>query len=153
MATLDQLTPIPDTSLSGAEIGDLEAALGHLLPDALRTFLCNFGYASFIDIGFGVLDVKGRKAAFGQFYGKRPGTNYDPRDFDTGALRIGDPESHYPEGSLIFAGDELGGEYFFLFGQDTGVYWMIYDESVDFLKVCSDIDEFVDLIEVEPYDD
>lgn len=153
MASEDQLTRIPETALCDAEIDDLEAALGYTIPEDLRAFIGTFGYSSFIDIGYGGLAINGHKAAFGQFYGKRPGKEYDPRDFDSGALRLGDAKSHYPESSLIFAGDELGGEYFIQFGEKSGIYWMIYGESSDFLKVCNSFNEFLSLIQVEPYDD
>ena len=114
----------------------------------------DFGYASFIDVGYGELDIGGQNAAFGQFYGKKPGSKFDPFDFESGALRIGDAKSHYPNGSVVFAGDELGGDYFIkVGGENTGVYWMIYAPERNSVFVCESFDSFLSRIRLTPYDD
>jgi hypothetical protein len=154
MASYDQISPIPDTILTAQEVKLLEAALGESVPDDLKNFVMSYGYASFSDVGFGDLTFSGQNAAFGQFYGRRPGVKYDPYDFKSGALRIGDAESHYPPQSLIFAGDELGGEYFFGLGQSSpGIYWMIYGPDTDYIWVCGSFTQFIEMIEVNKYDD
>lgn len=154
MAEISQLTPIPETSLTEGDILSLESALGAPLPDDLSGFLMKIGYASFIDEGFAYVKIGRQNSAFGQFYGRRPGLKFDPYDFDSGALRLGDIKSHYPENTLIFAGDELGGEYFIGFSEGVkGVYWMIYGERADYEWVCESFTEFISLIVVEPYDD
>lgn len=154
MAEISQLTQIPETTLTEEDILGLESALGASLPSDLSRFLMEVGYASFIDEGFAYITIGKQSSAFGQFYGRRPGVKFNPYDFDSGALRLGDVKSHYPEKSLIFAGDELGGEYFIGFAEGAkGVYWMIYGERADYEWVCESFAEFVSLIIVDPYGD
>ncbi len=154
MAEISELTPIPETNLTEKEIFILESALGAPLPGDLSRFLGKMGYASFIDVGFAHIKIGEQDSAFGQFYGRRPGVKFDPYDFDSGALRLGDIKSYYPEKALIFAGDELGGEYFMWFSEGSkGVYWMIYGERADYEWVCESFTEFISLIVVDPYDD
>lgn len=154
MAEISQLTSIQKTNLSEEDIRRLESALGAKLPDDIAQFLLEFGYASFIDEGLAYIEIGTQDSAFGQFYGKRPGVDFDPYDFNSGALRLGDGKSHYPEKSLVFAGDELGGEYFLTLSmENTGIYWMIYGGRADYEWVCGNFAEFMSLIKIDPYDD
>ncbi len=154
MADISQLTPIPGTKLSEGDVRRLESNLGSAVPNGLRNFLLEIGYASFIDVGFAYIKIGSQNAAFGQFYGKEPDMHFDPSDLESGALRIGDVKSHYPSGSLIFAGDELGGEYFIMNSEGGhGIYWMIYGEQSDYEWVCANFSDFVSLINIDPYDD
>ena len=154
MARVDQLTPIPNTELTENEIQRLETEVGHPLPKDFRAFLANIGYASFIDIGYGTIQIGDKEAAFGQFYGKRPGLIFDPSNFETGALQIGERRSHYPPAAIIFSGDELGGEYFIRVGDESpGIYWMLYSENADYIYLCDTFTQFLDRIVIEPYDD
>ena len=153
MATIDQLTPIANTTLNEAELQRLETGVGYDLPQDFRTFLAEVGYASFIDTGYGVILIGDKVGAFGQFYGKRPGMHFDPSGIRTGALRIGEELSHYPSGSIVFAGDELGGEYFIrVIAEQVSIYWMIYSEEADYIKVCDSFSEFLERLTVTPYD-
>lgn len=154
MADISQITSIPGTNLSESDLRGLEVAVGRALPADVQRFFAGYGYASFSDVGFAYIKIGEQNSAFGQFYGKRPGVKFDPYDFNSGALRLGDAKSHYPENVLIFAGDELGGEYFLRFYDDSWrIYWMIYGPHADYEKVCDSFSEFVHLIQIDPYDD
>ena len=154
MANFRDLSAIPGTNLNESDLLSLEDALGAHIPADLRDFLGTYGYASFIDQGYGEITIGDQNAAFGQFYGKRPSASFNPHDFDSGALRVGDVRSHYPRGSLIFAGDELGGEYFLkILGDNPGIYWMIYDSNSDSRFVCESFSDFLSRIVIRSYDD
>lgn len=153
MANYDDLSSVQNTQLTRADVELIEVALGERIPTDLTNFLMRYGYSSFINVGFGALKIGQATAAFGQFYGKRPNEDFNILNSKS-SLRIGDQKSHYPPASLVFAGDELGGEYFIKLGdEEPGIYWMIYGDEADFVYICENFQTFFAMIEIQPYDD
>lgn len=135
--------------LTHSDIKEIEEAIQERLPEDYKTFLLEQGGGDII--GQTSIKFSGIDNDVLVIFGKDRELNLDPKSRD---LRLGNPTFGFPERSLIVADDMGGNSYFSIFSSgEMEVRWMGYPPDAEHIHVASSFTDFLNMINVAPYDD